>query len=99
MGEANGNPLSLAKRRGEQIVKVADLGDGYALAGVGLTTAFDAERENLCVLLVVNAGRNSALVGLQVVQTVIAEVGRISLADLKTSIAAALDGPKEEIAQ
>lgn len=90
MGEHRFNGFSQAKAAGQEIVKVADLGDDYALKGIRLETAFDATRENLCVLLVVEAGKNSRLVGLQVVPTIIGEVGRISLADLKAGIAEAI---------
>lgn len=91
VGEANGNPLHRAKESGQRIIKAVDLGDDYALAGARLEMAWDGEKENLCVLLVVDAGKNSRLVGLQVVPTVIAELGRIKIADLKAGIAAAMD--------
>ena len=91
MGESNGNPLSLAKRRGETIVKVVDLGDDYCLAGCRLQVVFGDEKgESLAVLLLLDAGKNSSLVGVTSVPTVIAELGRISVADLKAGIARAL---------
>lgn len=91
VGEANGNPLHRAKEAGQQIVKVVDLGDDFGMAGVRLDVAWDGEaKEHLCVLLVVDAGKNSRLMGLQVVPTVLAELGRIKVADLKAGIAQAL---------
>lgn len=90
MGAHHGNQLAQAKVNGQRIIKAVDLGDGYAMAGVRLEVAFDTSKENLCVLLVVDAGRNSPLVGLQSVPTAISEVGRISIAELKAGIAEAL---------
>ena len=88
------NPLSRAKEAGQQILKVVDLGDEYALANIQLQPAFDETKEHLCVLLVAVAGRNSPLVGLQAVPVVIGEVGRVKVADLKAGIAAALSPPE-----
>lgn len=98
MGQHHSNGLSLAKERGEKIIKVVDLGDEYALAGIRLETAFDTEKEHLCVLLVMDAGRKSIIAGLQVVPTVLAEIGRISIADLKAGIAGALSPKVEQTA-
>jgi hypothetical protein len=96
VGDHHSNGLSRAKEAGQQIVKVVDLGDDYGMAGVRLDIAWDSEaKENLCVLLVVDAGKNSRLVGLQVVPTVIAELGRIKVSDLKAGIANALHPPGE----
>jgi hypothetical protein len=84
------NGFSRAKAAGQEIIKVVDLGDDFALKGIKLETAFDSTKEHLCVLLVMEAGKNSTLVGLRVVPTVLMEVARISVADLKAGIAEAL---------
>lgn len=76
--------------KAQEPIKVVDLGDDFALAGVRLDVAWDETRENLCVVLMVDAGRNSRLVGLQIVPTLIAEVGRVNIASLKEGIAEAL---------
>lgn len=93
MGEANGNPLHRAKEAGQPIIKVVDLGDDFAMAGIRLMPAFDETKENLCVLLVIDAGKSSRLVGLTPIPTVIAEVGRISIAELKDGITKAMNPP------
>jgi hypothetical protein len=90
VGEHRVNGFSQAKAAGQQIIKVADLGDEFALKGVRLETVFDTDKEHLCVLLVVEAGKNSRLVGLQVVPTVVAELARIKISDLKAGIAEAI---------
>lgn len=93
MGEHHLNGVSRAKAEGQAIIKVVDLGDDFAMAGCRLDVAYDETRENLCVLLVMDAGKNSRLVGLQVVPTLIAELGRIPVAELKAGIAKALTPP------
>lgn len=94
MGEHHLNGLSRAKASGQQIVKVIDLGDDFALAGAAIVPSFDEEKKHLCFLLVAQAGKNSQLVGLQIVPTVIAEVGRISIEELKAGITRALNPPE-----
>lgn len=98
MGDHRANGLSRAKASGQQIIKVVDLGEDFALAGIRLETAFDSTKEHLCVLLVMDAGKNSQLVGLRVVPTVICEVGKIRVADLKAGIAEALN-PSSVVSQ
>lgn len=95
MGDHHRNGISRAKAAGQQIINVADLGDGYALAGCKLECAFSPDGKDVCVLLVLAAGRNSQLVGLQAVPTVLAELGRIPIADLKAGIETALNPPRE----
>jgi hypothetical protein len=91
MADRSVNGLSRAKAAGHEIIKVVDLGEDFALAGIRLETAFDSTKEHLCVLLVMDAGKNSQLVGLRVVPTVIAEIGKIRVEDLKAGIAHALN--------
>lgn len=93
VGEHNTNGVAKAVSKGQQVIRVVDLGDDFALAGCRLECAFDESKENLCVLLVMDAGRNSRLVGLQVVPTLIGEVGRIPVAELKAGIVKALTPP------
>ena len=90
VGDHKTNGVSLAKAADKPIIKVADLGDDFALAGCRLEVARDETGENLCVLLVMDAGKNSRLVGLQVVPTLIAELGRISVTELKAGITKAM---------
>lgn len=99
MGEANGNSLHRAKEAGQPIVKVSDLGDGFGLIGLRLTAAYDETGESLCALLVVDAGKTSIIAGITPVPTVIAELGRIKVADLKAGIAEALKPAAEVVAQ
>jgi hypothetical protein len=100
MSDHHVNGFSRAKAAGREIIKVVDLGDDFGLKGIRFETAFDSTKEHLCVLLVMDAGKNSSLVGLRVVPTVLAEVARISVADLKAGIAEALNpSPAVESAQ
>jgi len=100
MSDHHVNGFSRAKASGQEIVRVVDLGDDFALKGIRFETAFDSAKEHLCVLLVMDAGKNSTLVGLRVVPTVLAEVARISVADLKAGIAQALNPqPSLEVEQ
>lgn len=96
MGEHLTNPRAQAKAKanGQQIIKVIDLGDDFALAGARILPTFDQDKKHLCFLLVAEAGKNSSLVGLQVVPTVIAELGRIAVEDLKAGITGALNPPE-----
>jgi hypothetical protein len=93
MGEHHTNGVARAHAQGQPVIKVVDLGDDFALAGCRLEVAWDETKEHLCVLLVMDAGKNSRLVGLQVVPTLIAELGRIPVADLKAGIAKAMTPP------
>lgn len=90
IGEHHSNGVARAAAAGEKIVQVVELGDDFAMSGIRLMPAFSENREHLCVLLVIDAGKNSRLVGVQVIPTVIAEIGRISLVDLKAGISKAL---------
>jgi hypothetical protein len=99
VGEHHSNGLSRAKAAGQQIVKVVDLGDDFAMAGVQLLPVYtDETKDTLAFVVSVMAGRNSPLVGLQVVPTIVSEVGRISVAELKASISKALSPKVEETA-
>lgn len=95
MGEHHSNRLSQAKKAGQQIVKVLDLGDEYALASIQLVPVFDEQKENLCVLVVAMAGLNSRIAGLQMVPTVMGEIARMPVAELKAGIAKALQPPEQ----
>jgi L-arabinose isomerase len=90
MGDHHSNGVARAKAADQPIIRVVDLGDDFAVAGCRLEIAWDEGKENLCVLLVMDAGKNSRLVGLQVVPTLIAELGRIPVADLKAGITKAM---------
>lgn len=94
MGDHHVNGFAKAKAAGQQIIQALDLGDDFALAGCRLQVAWDESKEHLCVLLVLDAGKNSRLVGLQVVPTVIAELGKIKTTDLKAGIAKVLNPPE-----
>lgn len=91
MGEHGSNGVAKAVAAGQPVIKVVDLGDDFAMAGIRLMPAFDDTKENLCVLLVIDAGKNSRLVGLTPIPTVIAEIGRISVAELKAGITQAMN--------
>lgn len=93
MGEHHTNGVAKAAATNQQIIRVVDLGDDFALAGCRLEVAWDETKENLCVLLVMDAGKNSRLVGLQVVPTLIGELGRIPVAELKAGITKAMVPP------
>lgn len=93
MGDHHTNGVAKAKAAGQQIIKVVDIGDDFAIAGCRLDFAYDETQENLCVLLVLDAGKNSRLVGLQVVPTILAELARIPIAELKAGIAKATTPP------
>ena len=86
MGDHHVNGFAKAKAADQKIVKVVDLGDDFGMAGVRLDVAYDETGEYLCVLLLLDAGKNSRVVGLQVVPTILAELGRIKIDTLKASI-------------
>ena len=79
----------------QKVIKVLDLGDGFAFADVGIRAVWaDETKETLAFVLVALAGKNSQLMGLQAIPTVVAELGRIKVEDLKAGIAKALNPPE-----
>lgn len=89
MGEANGNPLSQAKKRGEQIVQVAALGDGFALMGLSLEPVL--QEGKLVAYVVANCCKPSAIVGIEkVVKVAIGKCGEFDVNLLKSKIAEGL---------
>jgi len=95
MGEHLDNPLAQAKKAGQRIVEVIDLGDDFGLAGISIRPTWDETKENLCFVLVVAAGPTSKLVGIQAVPVVVGELARIPIADLRASVARALQPPEQ----
>lgn len=96
MGEHNENPLSVAKKNGQQIVKVVDLGDDFGLVDIKLVPMFaDEEKKTLAIGVVVVAGPTSRIAGITPVPVVIAEVGRITVEELRSSVARALQPPEQ----
>lgn len=90
MGEANHNPLAQAKARGEQIVQVASLGDGFAILGLSLEPVIGDDGK-LTAFVVVNGCKPSQIVGLdKVVKVAIGKVGEIDVNGLKARIAEGL---------
>lgn len=90
MGEANGNPIAQAKKRGEQIVDVAALGDGFALIGLSLEPVMQDGK--LTAFVVANCCKPSIIagVGTNVVKVAIGKVGEFDLNALKGNIARGL---------
>lgn len=90
MGEANGNPIAQAKKRGEQIVEVASIGDGFGILGVTLEAVPTGDGK-LAVFAVMNGCKPSAIVGIdKVVKVAVAKVGEIDVNALKGNIAKGL---------
>lgn len=85
MGAHLRNPLAQAKAEGKPIVKVADIGDGLALAGCSVELAVDGEG-NLCVLAFAIGGRPSRLVPMEPVKVLVGELAKIPMADFKKAI-------------
>lgn len=87
--EARVNPLAQAKARGEKIVDVASLGDGFGLIGLSIEPVVTDGK--LCAYVVVNACKPSPIVGIdKVVKVAIGKVGEIDLNKLKSDIAQGL---------
>ena len=99
VGEANGNPIAQAKKRGEEIVKVAHIGDGFAILGVSLE-AVPTEDGKLAVFAVMNGCKPSAIVGIdRVVKIAVGKVGEIDINALKANIAKGLGETWEPVAE
>lgn len=95
MNEARRNPLAEAKRNGETIVQVADLGDGYCFHHFEIQAA-RGEDGTFAAMLVAVGGKASSIVGLQPVAVPLGPIGSIPLANLKKMFAEALgDKPPE----
>lgn len=91
VGEHLENPLAQAKRSGQRIVQVVELGGDFGLAGVSIVPMLAADAaDTLCLNLVVAAGPTSKLVGIQPVPVVLAELARIPVSKLREKLAAAL---------
>lgn len=89
MGEANGNPLHQAKKRGEQIVQVASLGDGFAIMGLSIEPVLQDGK--LVAFVVANCCKPSQIVGIdKVIKVAMGKVGEIDLNSLKGNIAKGL---------
>lgn len=89
MGESNHNPIAQAKKRGDEIVQVAALGDGFALLGLSLEPVMvDGKMQ---AFVVANCCKPSAIVGIdRVVKVAMGKVGEIDLNGLKANIAKGL---------
>lgn len=95
MGEHHSNGLSQAKKAGQRIIEVVDLGDDFGLAGISIKPVWDEAKENLCFVLVVAAGPTSKLVGIQAVPVAVGELARIPIAELRAAVARALQPPEQ----
>lgn len=83
------NPIAQAKARGEQIVQVASLGDGFAILGLSLEPVVDNGK--LTAFVVVNGCKPSLIAGIdKVVKVAIGKVGEIDVNGLKSRIAEGL---------
>ena len=89
MSESAHNPLAQAKKRGEQIVEVANIGDGFAILGLSIEPIVHDGK--LSAFVVVNGCKPSTIVGIdRVVKVALGKVGETDLIELKKNIAKGL---------
>lgn len=95
--EARLNPTAVANSVPQKAVRVVEIGDGYAVLGLGIEpmlTLDPTEGQHFCAVLTVVGGKQSDLVPMVPVKLVLGEVGRIGLAKLREMFAKALNPEK-----
>lgn len=81
MGEHLRNPAAVAKQQGAEMRNVMHIGNGCGLAGFDIQTVIDSEGVAHAVLVAIG-GKVSSLVPMKPTGVVVAELGKISLAEL-----------------
>ncbi len=99
MREARLNPTAVANAAPQKAVRVVEIGEGYAVLGLGIEPMLSLdsdEGQHFCAVLTVVGGRQSDLVPMKPVKLILGEVGRIEITKLREMFAKAIDGPKED---
>jgi len=97
VGEHTLNPVAKANGVPQKFVRAIPIGEEYAVLGLSLEPML-SDDEHLCAVLTVVGGRESSLMPTVPVKLVLGELGRISLADLREKLGAAIDGKPSETA-
>ena len=101
MGDHLVNPVARANAEPVKHVRAIPLGDGYVVIGLSLEPMLspnaDQDGDDFCCVLSLVGGRESSLMPTIPVKVVLGELARLSLADVKSKLAQAIDGePKAD---